>query len=326
VLCREVATHLDTDPGAIRLWSTRAEARDAALAAATGGGDGEPGEVALPDLFTDGWAERVIAAGLAPLPVDVDAESGALSPRGLARVLNETTRAVVVVHPFGHPAAVAELRRLTAPRNIPIIEDASGAIGASERGAAAGALGDVSLVRLGAPGDDDAPVALRAPAGPGSPAALAALEPDAARRALAWLRADDAGREARRQAAWELTFGLRGMRGASGMYHGRWVRHAYATYVVRLRSLLWRRSLDDTVAALRAEGIPCGPAAGSPLHASERVRAALGAADARLDADHFPVAERLPAELLAIPLAATMTQREVNDVTAALRKLEAAWA
>ncbi len=319
-LVRELSALLGAEERPARLVAGPAEARAAVLAALPARGR----EVAVPDLGADAWVESIAAAGLVPMPVEVDAESAALSPRGLSRVLGEETRAVIVLHPFGHPAAVTELRRLIGPREVPLVEDASGALGASERGRPAGALGDVSVVRLGAADDASAAAAVTWTAGA---AGVEDAPPDtaAARRALGWLRAEVAALELRRHAAWELTFGIRGMRGAAGMPHGRAIRHAYSVYVVRLRSLLWRRTLDATIDALRAEGIACTPAAGRPLHASERLGALLGAGDPRLDADHFPVAQRLPGELLAIPLAAVMTQHDVNEAVAALRKLEAAW-
>ncbi|MBM3140927.1 MAG: hypothetical protein FJZ92_12155, partial [Chloroflexi bacterium] len=155
--------------------------------------------------------------------------------------------------------------------------------------------------------------------------AVAPPDEAAARAALAWLRAEPERLAARRQWAWELTFALRRMRGVATMHHGRWSRHAYDRYVLRLRALLWKRPLEDTVAALAAEGIPCAPAArAAPLFADERVAAALGAEDPRLQPARFPVTQRLAAEWIAIPVPEGGTQREIDDVVAALRKLEAA--
>jgi hypothetical protein len=107
------------------------------------------------------------------------------------------------------------------------------------------------------------------------------------------------------------------------MRHGRWVRHGYDRYVVRLRSILWKRSLADTVEALRAEGIPCATALEPSLHGDVDVRAVLGEDDARLSEQHFAAASQLPGELIAIPLGAATTT-DMSDVGAALRKVAAA--
>jgi dTDP-4-amino-4,6-dideoxygalactose transaminase len=124
--------------------------------------------------------------------------------------------------------------------------------------------------------------------------------------------------------AWEITLALRRRRAITGMAHGRWVRHGYDRYVLRLRGLLWRRGIEETVAALRAEGIPCEPAFGRPLYLDERVREALGSEEVRLAPEAFAIAERLPQEWIAVPLSAAMRQREVDDLVAAVEKVERA--
>jgi dTDP-4-amino-4,6-dideoxygalactose transaminase len=140
--------------------------------------------------------------------------------------------------------------------------------------------------------------------------------------ALAQVRGLDEELEHRRHLAWELTFGLRGMKGAAAMAHGRWVHHAYARYVIRLRSVVWKRSIEDTVAALRAEGIPVEPACGPSLHTDPAILGPLGD-DVRVGDDVFPVAARLPRELIALPLHAGLTSKDMDTVAAAIRKVEA---
>ncbi len=143
--------------------------------------------------------------------------------------------------------------------------------------------------------------------------------------ALAELRALPATLEARRQLAWELTFNLRGMRAVVGMPHGRWVHHAYDRYVIRLRSLLWKRTLEDTVAAIRAEGVPCEVAiraeGGPSLHLDAAVQREL-VGDERLDEAHFAAAARLPSELIAIPLHPNLTSKDMDEIAQVLRKVE----
>ena len=81
------------------------------------------------------------------------------------------------------------------------------------------------------------------------------------------------------------------------------------------------RSLADTIAALRAEGVPCEAACGPALHLDPAVRAALGE-DERIEAAWFSAAGRLPDELIAIPLHAGLTSKDMDDVAAVLRKIE----
>ncbi|MEX2229003.1 MAG: DegT/DnrJ/EryC1/StrS family aminotransferase [Dehalococcoidia bacterium] len=322
-LAQTLATLLDVTADRIALFARRDPAAAAATRAAAG--DRVGGELLIPALGGHAWLPVAEAAGLAPVPVEVDAETGAMAPRALAQAMiaSPSARAVVAVHPFGHPAALTELQRVAGTATLALVEDATSALGASERGRHAGTVGAAGLFRLGAPGDPTAPFALVMPdAREGAPDPI---DDAVARTALAWLRAEPEALALRRRLAWEFTFGVRGMRGVAGMHHGRHVRLAYGRYVARLRRIVWKRPLEKTLAALRAEGIPCAAAfTALPLHRDPAVLAALGADDPRLAADHFTVAARLPHEWIAFPLPATGTQHEVDDAVAALRKIEAA--
>jgi dTDP-4-amino-4,6-dideoxygalactose transaminase len=139
--------------------------------------------------------------------------------------------------------------------------------------------------------------------------------------ALAELRGADEELAARRQLAWELTFDLRGMRALNGMAHSRWVVHGYDCYTIRLRGLLWKRSIGDTVAALNEAGVTARIALGESLHRHAEVQARLGS-DERAADDALPVATRLPGELIAVPLHGGMTDASIGAIAAALKQLE----
>ena len=289
------------------------------------------GEAVLPALNAAAATAAAREAGLTIVPAEVEAESVNLGPRGLARALSERTRVVIAGHAFGHPFAASELARVLEPAGVPLIEDASAALGGGYRGRPVGLLGSLALFAFGdshpLPGTGamlvvpDAGLAARLR--DARDHAHASLEEAGARTALGALRGADDELAARRQLAWELTFDLRGRKAISGMAHSRWVVHAYDRYVVCLRRLLWKRPLDESVAALRAEGIPSDPAIGPSLHLDAGLRAALGD-DTRLEDDGFPVARRLPNELIALPLHGGMTDLDIADIAVALAKLEAA--
>ena len=289
------------------------------------------GEAVLPALDSAAATAAARAAGLTIVPAEVEADSVNLGPRGLARALSDATRVVVASHAFGHPFAAGELARVLEPAAVPLIEDASAALGGGYRGRPTGLLGSLALFAFGEqhllPGRGAMLVATDA----GLVSRLrdardrtnAVIEEGAARVALTALRGADEELAARRQLAWELTFDLRGHKALSGMAHSRWIVHGYDCYVVRVRGLLWKRPLDETVTALRREGIQCAAALGPSLHLDADVRVALGE-DERLNDDGFPVSRRLPDELIALPLHGGMTDLDIADVAAALAKLEAA--
>src|SRR5690606_27985284 len=136
--------------------------------------------------------------------------------------------------------------RLASDRDVALIEDISGALGASFRGAPVGRWGAAAVLvgRTALPISQGACVIVADEASaPRLRASVGTPDLEAARLALAELRRLDTTLEHRRHLAWELTFQLRGLRGVAPLPHNRWVRHAYARYVVRLRSLVWKRSL-----------------------------------------------------------------------------------
>jgi perosamine synthetase len=95
----------------------------------------EPGDEVLVPAYTFPATANVVAlAGLRPVLVDVDPETMNVDP---ARVeVGPRAKAVLAVHLFGRPARLDEL-----PAELPILEDAAGALGAERRGRRCGGLG-----------------------------------------------------------------------------------------------------------------------------------------------------------------------------------------
>ena len=293
------------------------------------------GEIVVPTLRGDTAAEAVISAGLTAVPGDVDPEAVNLSARGFARAKSETTKGVIVTHAFGHATTMTDIVRLTENESVAIIEDISESLGASFAGNPVGGLGHAAAlgfgdghILAGCSGAAGGVVLVGEAAADEVRAArdsqASALHPDAFAVALSELRESDHSLQLRRDAAWQLTEQLRRIRGVQKMSHGRWIRHGYDSYVIRLRSMLWHRSVADTVTALQAEGIPCQQALATSLHRDPRIRQSLGDGDTRLTDRNFTTTAKLPEELIAIPLAGVDHPSDVADIVAALRKIEAA--
>jgi dTDP-4-amino-4,6-dideoxygalactose transaminase len=293
------------------------------------------GEVVVPALRATRLAAALHEAGLTLVPAEVEADTANLSPRGLAKAIGDRTRLVASVHAFGHPFIATDVGRVLDQHDLPLLEDASTAVGASYRFRPTGTLGAAAIFEFAPPhlitagGHGGAMLILQnethaAEARAQRDAAGYLIDETASRIALAELRGASDELAVRRQLAWELTFDLRARKGVSGMSHSRRVMHAYDSYVVRIRGLLWKRPLDQTIAALVAEGIPCEAAFEDSLHLDPDVIAALESADPRLEGAGFPVASRLPNEAIALPLHGAMTDMEISDIAHGLEKLEAA--
>jgi perosamine synthetase len=103
----------------------------AVLAAGIGPGD----EVLVPAYTFPATANVVVFAGATPVLVDVDPVTMNIDPELARAAVTPRTKAVLAVHLFGRPAAVEELPEL------PLLEDAAGALGARRRARPAGSLG-----------------------------------------------------------------------------------------------------------------------------------------------------------------------------------------
>lgn len=76
-----------------------------------------------------------------------DIQKGTLNidPKDVKRLVNEKTKAIVCVHYGGLPCDIAELQEIASHWNIPIIEDAAHALGATYNGKHVGSISDYSM-------------------------------------------------------------------------------------------------------------------------------------------------------------------------------------
>jgi dTDP-4-amino-4,6-dideoxygalactose transaminase len=108
------------------------------ILAAMGIGPGD--EVIVPAFTWVDTANVVLYCGATPVFADVQRDTCNIDPADVARKLSPRTKAVIAVHLFGLCADMDALRAVL-PANVPIIEDAACASGASYRGTPAGGLG-----------------------------------------------------------------------------------------------------------------------------------------------------------------------------------------
>jgi perosamine synthetase len=107
-------------------------------------GLGSGDEVVVPDLTFAATAHAVLQIGATPVLVDVEPDTGCLDPVAFERAISPHTRAVVVVHLYGHPADMDRISAVARAHQIVVIEDAAEAHGArTPAGAHVGSLGVV---------------------------------------------------------------------------------------------------------------------------------------------------------------------------------------
>ena len=108
----------------------------ALLALEIGPGD----EVIVPAYTFPATANAVELCGAHAVLVDVEPDTFVLDPAAVAAAVTPRTRAVMAVHLFGRPVEW-EAVQTAVPQEVLLVEDAAGALGASYRGTPCGALG-----------------------------------------------------------------------------------------------------------------------------------------------------------------------------------------
>src|SRR4051812_13788069 len=102
---------------------------------------GEGDEVIAPANTFIATAAAIAAAGARPVLVDADPATGNIDPARIAGAITSKTKAIILVHLYGRPAAMDAILKVASPRNLAVIEDAAQAHGAKYRGARIGSLG-----------------------------------------------------------------------------------------------------------------------------------------------------------------------------------------
>jgi len=85
----------------------------------------------------------VIYQGAVPVPIDIDPETWNLNPALLEQKITSKTKAILVVHLFGHPVDMDPVLELARKYGLYVIEDCAEAHGATYKGRKVGGLGDI---------------------------------------------------------------------------------------------------------------------------------------------------------------------------------------
>ncbi|WP_338673624.1 DegT/DnrJ/EryC1/StrS family aminotransferase [Streptomyces sp. SCSIO 30461] len=289
-------------------------------------GVGEGDEVVVPGhTYVATWL-AVSATGARPVPVEPEASSYLIDPDRLTAAITPRTKAVMPVHTYGHPVDLDAIEAVTAPRGIPVVEDAAQAHGARYKGRRIGSRYAAAFSfypgkNLGALGDGGAVVTSDAELAErirllrnygsrekyehevrGTNSRLDEIQAAALRAKLPYL---DAWNARRNVIAARYTEGLSGLPGVTPPAVRSWAEPVWHQYVPRTthREEL-RRALTDA----GVEHLIHYPVA---VH---RSRAYAGTVPGPL-----PRSERLAAEVLSLPIGPQLTAQDAETVIAAVR-------
>ena len=109
---------------------------------------GEGDEVIVTSYSWISSASCILMQNAVPVFCDIEKISLGLCPSDLVKKISNKTKAIIVVHMFGYPARILQIKEVAEKFSIPIIEDASHAHGSEVNGRKAGTFGLISVFSL----------------------------------------------------------------------------------------------------------------------------------------------------------------------------------
>ena len=101
-------------------------------------------EVLVATLTNMACAFSVDYCGAIPIPIDIDVNNWQINPNLLEKKINKHTKAIMVVHLFGHPVDMDPVLEIAKKYNLKVIEDCAEAHGVEYKGRKVGSIGDVA--------------------------------------------------------------------------------------------------------------------------------------------------------------------------------------
>lgn len=83
-----------------------------------------------------------------PVFADIEAETFNLKPASIEEKITKRTKAIVVVHLFGHPADMDSIMSIAKKHKLAVVEDCAQAHGAKYKGRYVGTMGDIGVFSL----------------------------------------------------------------------------------------------------------------------------------------------------------------------------------
>ncbi|MGC1380520.1 MAG: DegT/DnrJ/EryC1/StrS family aminotransferase [Candidatus Baltobacteraceae bacterium] len=290
-----------------------------------------PGDEVITTPFTfAATSEAICNAGARVVFADIDPVTFDLDPAAVRAAITPRTRAILVVHLYGQPAAMDEMLDVAQRHHLAVVEDCAQSIGAAFGARPTGSFGAFGAVsffptkNLGACGDGgmvvtgDSALAQRVRRLRAHGAAAkyyheelgvnSRLDELQAAILRVKLRHLEAWIERRRAIAARYVAALRGA-AVEVPREAPNTRHAYHQFTVRVAG-----ERDRVAGTMRGRGVQTSVYYPVPLHL-QPVHA-----DLHLREGAFPQAERAAREVLSLPIFPELAKEEVGGVAGALRE------
>ena len=103
-------------------------------------------EVICPDLTFLAPANMIVLSGAKLKLIDINPETLAIDHKQIEKKINKKTKAIMVVHQFGHSADMDPIMKIARKYNLKVIENNAESIGGKYKGKKLGTIGDVATL------------------------------------------------------------------------------------------------------------------------------------------------------------------------------------
>ncbi|MBS3081268.1 DegT/DnrJ/EryC1/StrS family aminotransferase [Candidatus Pacearchaeota archaeon] len=100
-------------------------------------------EVIVPSFTMAAPVHAVILTGAAPVLIDADPDTYCIDADKIEEKITKRTKAIIVVHIYGHPCAMDKIMDIAKKYKLKVIEDTAEAHGAEYKGKKCGSIGDI---------------------------------------------------------------------------------------------------------------------------------------------------------------------------------------
>ncbi len=107
-------------------------------------GIGSDDEVIVPTLTYVSSVNAIAYTGAKPVFVDSESDTWQVDPADILMKITPRTKAIMVVHLYGHPAELDEIMKIAKDHSLYVIEDCAEAFGSLYKGNHVGLFGDIA--------------------------------------------------------------------------------------------------------------------------------------------------------------------------------------
>lgn len=302
-------------------------------------GIGKGDEVIVPTFTMVGSVFPIIYCGAKPVLVDSEPETWNIDVDKIEEKITTNTKAIMVVHIYGHPCDMQAIMEIAEDHNLYVIEDAAEAHGAEYKGRKVGSFGDVScfsfyankIITTGEGGmllTDEKKIYERANM-------LKDMAFTKERRflhyeigynyrmtnlqaaiGLAQLERIDEFVEARRRNARLYNKLLRDVEGITLPPEKEWAKNVYWMYSILINKEKFGMSRDELMKRLGEKRVETRPFF-VPMH-QQPVFRRLGL----FRDEKYPVAERLSSEGLNLPSSSSLTEKDIYLIVNKIKEFD----